>query len=417
MGMVVVEYDDPRTMDPPIPDWAYTRCHVDTSGGFTPSDANNLATGRQTRFEIGGLVPGDTYYVKLVIIDEQGNVATTSSQQTLATQKVGAWHENSDTLRVNLVPNGSFGQATLPIASNPPDGWSMQNGTWGTEAEETTSIQATGGRSIDFSNGGGGDGRLYSDFFPVSENEMYAFHWYLQVDVAHNDNRAEIGFYTYDKDLGNETKVLLGQVTPTTAWIRYGSSYIPSPEDGGVAVRYVRVYVERKDVGAPATSYHLYCDRIHCFLQKHKFSGFRSAAGTITSGSPQQIPFDQQVFDIVGQSISGTVYGLDTSTNPGRFTCLQPGEYAFKAAVGVASASDGTELEISLYKNGAVEHKGELRQAAANGNQRLVVATTIDLVKDDYVDVYFEHDEGSALSMLVGSDETYFMGARTPGDE
>jgi hypothetical protein len=185
---IVVTYDDPRTMDPPIDDWAYTRCHVATSSGFTPSAANLKAVGKQTRFEVVGLVPGQTYYAKLIIIDEAGNVAATSTQVSVATQLVGPYHTNREEERTTLNANPNFGIHTLDETTTPPDAWSTDD-TWGTGAGEwyfdsDAADTRTGDRSVKIISfprpGSGTTTRSFdSDLFTVDPETLLGvrFEW------------------------------------------------------------------------------------------------------------------------------------------------------------------------------------------------------------------------------------------------
>jgi len=92
LGGIVVSFDDPRTWSPPVEDWATAKCYVSTSSGFTPGPTNLRAQGRQTRFEIGGLTPGVTYYAKLQIVDSKGNISATSTQVSKAAGYVESMH-------------------------------------------------------------------------------------------------------------------------------------------------------------------------------------------------------------------------------------------------------------------------------------------------------------------------------------
>ncbi len=59
---------------PSEPDWAGFEIHIsDTSSGFTPSDSTLAAQGKQTHFEVTGLEPLTTYYVKVISYDTSGN--------------------------------------------------------------------------------------------------------------------------------------------------------------------------------------------------------------------------------------------------------------------------------------------------------------------------------------------------------
>ena len=160
VGGIEITYDDPRTDDPPMEDWATTECHVGSSSGFTPDAATLKAKGQQTRFVIADLIPGETYNVKLIPFDAQGNQGATSTQVVTATQEVGAYHENTEKVNSNLINNGTFGQATLDLTTAAPDGFEAYNSTppsggpvtWGAgqDVYYSTSLQESGSRSIHF---------------------------------------------------------------------------------------------------------------------------------------------------------------------------------------------------------------------------------------------------------------------------
>ncbi len=119
----------------------------------------------------------------------------------------------------------------------------------------------------------------------------------------------------------------------------------------------------------------------------------------------------------MGQTIDGTVYGLDTATNVGRFTCNQPGEYTFYAAATLSGLTNGKWFEAKLYKNGSPDGKGTRIFSTGTATVRAVVAAEITLARDDYVDLYVEHDDTASRSLVTGATETYFAGARVSGDE
>lgn len=155
LGTMIVVHDDPRTMSPAIEDWFTTKCYVSTSNGFTPGPTNFVAAGRQTRFDIDGLTPGTTYYSKLQIIDFAGNVAATSTQVTVATQRVGPYHENPDGQQDQLLRNNDFNIYTLDRTTNPPDAWTVEAGTYESGGGADTIYfsvvdSATGDLSLDF---------------------------------------------------------------------------------------------------------------------------------------------------------------------------------------------------------------------------------------------------------------------------
>jgi hypothetical protein len=120
LGALHIAYDEPTD-----PDWAYSECHLSVSSGFTPSDATLVSRTRATKFTIGGLVPNETYYVKIIAVDKYGNRSAASSQATTAAALVGPDHTDFSVDRMNLVPNGEF-LITSPepgVSAKPPDDW------------------------------------------------------------------------------------------------------------------------------------------------------------------------------------------------------------------------------------------------------------------------------------------------------
>lgn len=361
LGMVVITYDDPRGMSPPIADWAFTDCYVDSTSDFTPGPASLVATGRTTRFEIGGLVPGQTYYCKLNIIDSSGNVAATTTQISVAAEKVGAYHENSDTLRVNLVPNGCFGQATKPIATTPPDGWSQTEGTWGTNAVEETEMNATGGRSIAFLPVSDAKVRIVSDFIPVSEFVPYAIHWYYAVSVYDSGNRGRVGWLAYDGSRNYLGEADLGEVTPAGfAFQRFGGTYQLGYVVNFPTTRFIRVFAERPFKTSPAFT--LYCDRIHVFKQQHRFSVYRSTTQTIAASTATRVEYATEVYDrgffetsargtltLTGQPTATQTFVIDSTT----FTARASGAGANEFNIG--ATKEETAANIVACVNASTE--------------------------------------------------------------
>lgn len=67
-------------MEPsPAPDWDGFEVHWSTSSAnFTPSNATLKARGRQTRFEFGGLEPGQVHHVRVIAYDTSGNKSSST---------------------------------------------------------------------------------------------------------------------------------------------------------------------------------------------------------------------------------------------------------------------------------------------------------------------------------------------------
>lgn len=209
VGSIDIVYDDPRTMSPPIDDWAYTECHISTSSGFTPTAATLYARDKVTRFSIGGLVPGETYYIKLVIIDNQGNESTISVQATATAEEVGPYHRNNEEDWAIANPNSTFGVQTKDVTYIEPDWWQAVTGQWGAANDfyYSTTYALSGDRSIfkKYVARPGSGTTLYdwdSYLFVVQEDKLYVMEFAFRHDGYGSSNR--VGFVPrimfYDKD-------------------------------------------------------------------------------------------------------------------------------------------------------------------------------------------------------------------------
>ena len=330
IGAIIVTYDDPRTMDPPITDWAFTRCYVDTSSGFTPGATNLRATGRQTRFEIGGLIPGTTYYVKLQIVDASGNVSTISSQVTAQALKVGPYHTNLAEQRDTLVPNGTFGVFTFDSSTTPPDYWNMGLGTWGPgEDIEVASTSGSTGGSVLLLNDR--TGMLYSDRIPLSEGS------FIKVGIRGKGTDAlsaiEGQFIGYNSAGSQVQSFYFGTAAAglgaDTNWHIFENNY-PIVVSSGVVEFSLRLRLH--SISSDPT----YLDRVWVRL----VGGFgwyqlTSSESYTPASSDQVIFFDDDV----------SVAGFD-NTDP-YYTCERGGTYEASCRIVWSSASSGS-LELRL---------------------------------------------------------------------
>ena len=412
-GSIIVTYDDPRSMTPPVDDWSFTECHVATSSGFTPGAGTLKAKGKSTRFEVGGLVPGTVYYVKLVMYDEAGNAAATSAQVTTAVQEVGEYHINPDTQTSNLIRNGDFGQSTFDIATTPPDAWELESGDdWGAADEvfHSTTIQETGYRSLHFIPSK--HGYVYGPFLPCELNTLYRVLGAARADSVTAGHRIRFAYDRHtaaldranpaasliDTVIWSDTEVAVANTWETRDTIRYLAS-------GAETARFVRPHL-----GVPNQNFNGYVDRYVISRARQSFGIYRANARSISDSTWTLVDFDATVTDFGGINIGGTEYGIDPAN--GRYTCLEPGQYAFETRVGLDDLADQKSFLIGFYVNGVISVRGNRVQASGAQDVGIVMSATFDLVKGDYVEVYVYHKHGAARSLLVGSAETWFTGGR-----
>jgi hypothetical protein len=402
IGAITVFHDDPKTMSPPIDDWAYTVAHVNLSSGFTPGLATEVARGRQTRFTIGGLVPGTTYYAKLVIVDEQGNESVTSTQVIKAAEMSGAYHENPERNRANLIANGDFGQATLDITANPVDGWELYHRTGGTlpdwgssdEVYFDATNQRTGSRSIKISSTDGFEG-LLGQVLPVSPDTLYKLQFVPRGLVASDAIRVGFQFLDKDKAVRTTADFFSASIGSTGGWLQKGLfEYFGN---FNAADRFLRPFFTG---GAGDV---IWLDQIVLIGAKQAFFAYRSSAQSVNSSAWTKVLFNTTLFDNGGD--------YDFTTNR-RYDVAQDGKYSFKSRVSIDSLPDQDTFLIAYYVNGVRTERGNSIHQSGAGALGIVVTAEIDLVVGDYVEVFVWQNSGGALNLRIGREETYFGGSR-----
>jgi hypothetical protein len=123
-GGIDVTYDLPTD-----PNWDYSCIFVSAVNGFTPGNDSLVYKGRQTKFKVGSLVPGTTYYVKVIAFGKDGKQSTASTQIVVAANYVGPTYVNLTTEPGQLIPNGDLNAYTPPASptTDPPDQWLVVN--------------------------------------------------------------------------------------------------------------------------------------------------------------------------------------------------------------------------------------------------------------------------------------------------
>jgi hypothetical protein len=142
----------------------------------------------------------------------------------------------------------------------------------------------------------------------------------------------------------------------------------------------------------------------------------RGSDQSINSGSDTKIQFDSEEID--------TDSAYDNSSNY-RFTVPsgKGGMYHFIAGSRVPYLDDREKAIIRFYINGSETARGQQIQFYSNPdnneNVRFTTQTTVVLTETDYVEVYFEHNEGSAQNIDGGTSfsnsNTFFAGYRISG--
>lgn len=327
LGMIVVTCDDPRTMEPPIEDWLVTKCYVDTTNGFTPGPSNLVAIGRQTRFEVAGLTPGTTYYAKLQHLDGRGNVSATSTQVSVAAQRVGPYHENSDSQAFDqLVRNGDFNIWTLGDDSM-PDFWSVTVGEYSSSGRVYFTTDAkTGARAMLLrSSGAGLIAAIRSKRIPLPAEELVRIGITTKVDAANAIVRLRARWLDSSFSLLSTDETAFSGFSSTT-FQELSSAVFEAP----ASTRYLEVEIHVTVSGHPRT---LTLDRVGCVREY-------AAAHRLVSG-PQAIGNSGALRVVDFTDVQAEELGIDYAS--GEYTIVHPGSYIWEA--GLTFEADESEIE------------------------------------------------------------------------
>jgi hypothetical protein len=405
IGTLIITYDDPRTMDPPIPDWHTTELYVHTSDPGDPPSAIYLKDiGRKTRFEVSGLTPGETYYARLVIVDEAGNKATTAAVVSTVTQKVGPYHENEDRLHNVMVLNGEFGAQTLDVASNPPDFWYMQTGTYGASSDVyvSTTQQQTGGRSLHFRNVATASRALWSEFFPVNEGELLTQECIVRLSANSNGGSFNAYLYVYEEDKSTQVDIMATCFysfvgTPIGSWVR-----LFSREKVASGARYGRI---RFVYTRGSTGNDFYVDRTLVARERDSFEGYRSSVQAISTGAWDTIDFNSENHD----------YSSSFNTSIGKYVVPQDGAWQFQASCRLETLGTGKSMQLKFQKDtgsgfadwiiGAVTPKSNLSEDWSE-----VSTGMVEVNEGDEIRVLVIHDHGSDRNIPAG--DAFFRGSQ-----
>lgn len=150
--------------------------HISESSGFIPSALTLTTVGKADSLEVQNLVPGRQYYAR--VVPRQLNagrvVQGEPSAQVAFTAGYAAPRLLQPAVDYGQYPvNGEFEAWTLG-ASAPPDAWSMNSGTWGTDVSRVTRSvgPVSGGYALSFGTAAG-QGRVVASLMKIAANSTY----------------------------------------------------------------------------------------------------------------------------------------------------------------------------------------------------------------------------------------------------
>lgn len=126
------------------------------------------------------------------------------------------------------------------------------------------------------------------------------------------------------------------------------------------------------------------------------------------NGSSQSIPASNPTRVAWTTAALDPQAALDTATHPGRVTPPVPGWYAVRGQVTMASMDAGNLVQLSLYRTGT---RAKLTNLYVQGNTQSPTVEVAGLLQlngtTDHLELFVEHNNGSAKSVLGAADASY----------
>jgi len=421
LGSIIVTYDDPRGMTPPIADWAFTKCHVSTSNGFTPAAGNLVATGRTTRFEVSGLVPGTTYYCKLVIVDAAGNESTVSSQVTATTEMVGPYHTNPDSEGAIVNPNSNFGVATKDITTTEPDAWHVSFNDWDSTPVAgdgawymSTSVHQTGGRSVAIESldmppaDAYAYREFYSDKFPVSEDALYTVDFAWRHNGSGGNNTLWVPYFSWYDENDN----WISDVVPLDTFNAYSLStplglaantwffdrgWLKAPS----TARYCQISIfsrVRTSTLGQARQPRIYFDRFAVTRSTARLQHLGGVTDRSSAANTWVRPWLQ-----AGAAIDNTADwspGVSTTPVDHYYTIPYDGEYDVSGVVAWTAMGSGQVMEARITSNGAnVQTSPPITYGGVGGICAAIGIGPVSFAAGDLVRLEGRHDDAAGRNL------------------
>jgi hypothetical protein len=284
---------------------------------------------------------------------------------------------------------------------NPPDGWSVANGVWGTDFDwNTTVTNLSDGGCVEFkaTTPASAPYLVNTDFVPVTEGRPYRFSAVIRAAsvAAGNTMLVRARWYQADESILSTSDVWATAVLPAAnTWYRMSATF-----EAPTSARFALIQIVKAN-----TAFAAYLDEAEIQEMPVAFDVYRTAALNIANNSATKVPFDA-----AGDYNFGSTY---TGAATYRFDAPDDGIYSFSSAVEITTTT-GTNYTalIDFYKNGAIWRRGIRQIVPTSGGLQVSGTTTGYLSRGDYVEVYVYQNSGAVAAVTTGAIYNNFNGAR-----
>jgi hypothetical protein len=285
--------------------------------------------------------------------------------------------------------NGSFQHFTRG-SGIVPDGWTATTGTWSVDMERESSVVASGNYSIHMRNAASAY-KMTQDAQPIASDRLFMAE--TEVRASGTGVTLTVAYEVLDASLSvlSTTNVVNTTMTAANTWYKFSAIV-----DSGTTGRFGRFTIAKS-----ATAQDAYFDR--CIIRRFPMyiSATRSSTQNITSGaSPKKIEFNNAQSDLLGM--------FDTATNY-RFTASYTMIVQATASAYIStSITDGKQVSVLIYKNGAAVAEQDLTTGVSIAPVIQAATGPIALVAGDYLEAYVYHNLGSDATLSNDSKYTWF---------
>lgn len=403
-GSLFYSYDDPRTMSPAVKDWAYTIIEIAPDVTGSPGTYAEAARGKQTRFELTGLTPGSTYWIRGSIITESGAVGATIAGLAKAVQYTSPYHLNSESkLSENYALNFDFG-STLGGTTVPPDRWEAQlDGVWDTNIELENSTTFSGENAIKMTTDGATveDIALFQDtFVPIEYGTVVQCEMRCRasVDTSGTNLTANAWLYLYDSSYTQVAALqLCTNKEPDTTY----KSFKDSVHVTSTSAKFCKVaIITSTTVTVPAAT-DVYYDSVRVYSGAPIVYSWADS-GTVST-TYNAVTMNQQPLN-VGKTSLGSDFLSLTDTN-----------YFADCQVGVSGLPSGQVLDIRLRN---VTDSVDVATASATSTGAASTYASLRVpafavTRDKTYQLQARHDHVGTYSVVTGINETYLDAKET----
>lgn len=279
-----------------------------------------------------------------------------------------------------------------PVSTYPPGGWNADNGVWGTDMDQETSVVIVGANSINYKSTVTATVDVLSDYKPVNTGDPYLIRALLRADnVTAKNMFLFVAWYTSAKVIVGAADILLDAPLPAiNTW--YDMRYI---REAPATAAFARV-----GVGRNRASFNGYSAYAGISPQPVGFSAYLNANGVIASGSAAVYVIDTEFFD----------HGSNYDTATGLFTAPADGVYSFTAEGTINSIDAGDRYRIAFDRNGGARYAfGQMSRSHANATSVSAAHTTVMLLsRGDTVGSIHNHDQGANQTLLGAAGASYY---------